>query len=350
MIIEIYNKKNTYEYRHLLNSLNLELDIYYQPEFLDIEATLHEKSYFEIFTVFDSFHKNIFIYPYIKIPILNFKNGYFDISSPYGYAGPYCNDPSFFELCEKLFLDYIKSEKTVSEFIRYHFIYNKENKFSKNITNEKNRTLVVFDLQMSWENIWKNCISQNNRNYINKFTKEGYIFEIVDNKFLLEKFIVSYYDTMQNADATQYFFFPKEYFYNLFENLNGKVMLGRIIKDDITFSSVIFFISGGFVHPYLNARNLNFPKIPSSVPLYINLAKWAKERELLLVNMGGGITASNNDSLFQFKKHLSNVLIDFHIGKRIHNIEIYNEIVLEWEKKFPEKKDKYASFLLKYRY
>lgn len=325
MKIAIFNRHSADDFKKLQADFQIDLDIYYEPEFLELEAGLIKGEY-EIFTLSSIETGKFFVYPYIKILIKNME-GYFDLVSPYGYAGPYCNDSEFFKIGETEFLVYIQKQKVVSEFVRYHFIYNENCLFTQKIENEHNRTLVVFDLSYSWESLWMNNVSQNNRNYCNKFKKEGFEFTVNTEIKELELFISMYYETMQNADATKSFFFPKEYFYELFEKLPEKIMLGRITKDHVTYASVLFFVSGGIVEPYLNGRNLNHKKLPSNVPLYINLAEWAKERGLKLLNMGGGRTHLPDDSLFLFKKRLCNQFREFYIGKRIHDNNVYQDLI-----------------------
>lgn len=329
MKIAIFNKNFVCDYKKLLSDFQLDLDIYYQPEFLELEAESIDGE-FEIFTVCNYSTREVFIYPYIKLPFQNEFTNYFDLTSPYGYAGPFCNNSSFFSIGENEFLNYIRNQNIVSEFVRYHFVYNEKQLFIQNIQNEHNRTIIIFDLRLSWEEIWKNNVSQNNRNYTNRFNREGFVLEITSTTKYLEEFISMYYQTMKNADAMKSFFFPKEYYYKLFEKLKGKIKLGRITKDNITYASVLFLFSGGFVHPYLNGRNLRYKKLPSNVPLYIKLAEWAKENGFKLLNMGGGRTNSLDDSLFLFKKRLSNQFKNFFIGKRIHNKDIYQQLVSKY--------------------
>ena len=76
-----------------------------------------------------------------------------------------------------------------------------------------------------------------------------------------------------------------------------------------------------------------------------------KFKELGVKNylLGGG----NNpgDNLFKYKRSFSlNGVLDFYIGKKIHNKEVYGLVCKAWESKYPEKKEKYKNFLLKYRY
>lgn len=328
MIIRIFNKTNSLEYKAFLDVNGITLDIYYYPEFLDIEANVVGGE-FEIFTIGNSKSREVFIYPYIKIWIRNYPE-HFDIVSPYGYAGPYSSNEYIFIQGEKEFLNYLRTQNALTEFVRYHFVYNEKMKFKININNELNRSLIVMDLRKDWDDILLNEISMNNRNYYRKLKKEGYTFEIDYTFNYLGEFTQMYNDTMKHANASHNFLFDKHYFDKLVQNLKDKIRLARITKEGITYSAVLFFISGSVSHYYLMGRNLDYPKIPATILLYIEVAKWAKENSIDLINMGGGITNSPDDPLFKFKKNYSKETKPFYIGKRIHNVNLYNQIKDDW--------------------
>lgn len=64
-------------------------------------------------------------------------------------------------------------------------------------------------------------------------------------------------------------------------------------------------------------------------------------------HFGGGVSSDMKDPLFKFKSGFSKENRKFYIGKKIHNQEIYDQIISIWEKNNPNKIDKR---LLKYRY
>lgn len=325
------------------------MDIYYYPEFLDIEAQITGGE-FEIFTLTKPQTEEVFIYPYLKICLYGKYKNHFDISSPYGYAGPYCSNATFFKEGEHEFLGYLKKQDVITEFVRYHFIYNNKMLFSYNINNELNRSLIVMDLRRDWEDIWTNEISMNNRNYTRKLQKDGYKFEIDDTFNSIEEFIQMYHATMIHANASEQFFFDHSYFIQLVSKLKDKIRLARVTKDNITYSTVLFFISGTISHYYLMGRNLDYPKIPATILLYIEVAKWAKEHGMNFINMGGGATNFSDDALFKFKKNYSKNTIPFYIGKRIHNRDVYNQLKVEWiESNGSEKFEKVKHLLQFYR-
>jgi len=343
----IFTQSNFSDYKALINKYDLDLDIYYHPEFLKLEAQ-NMGGEFEIFTSTQSGKNRVFIYPYIKVSFSGDFSSFFDLVSPYGYAGPYCNDNSFFSKGENEFIKYVQTQNVVTEFVRYHFIYNKEQKFSKNIKTELNRTLIVIDLSKTWEDIWMKEMSMNNRNYVRKMEKEGYIFEINHSSQIIEEFIKLYYQTMDYTNADKYYYFNKEYFYQLFRALKGKVKLARIIKDDITYSTVFFFIGGKILHLYLMGRNFGYPKVPATNLLYTRIAEWAKGQGVMLLNIGGGITNSENDPLFKFKKNFSKQTRLFYIGKRIHQKAIYQQIVDKFIAQYGKEKYKKVKHILQF--
>ena len=66
--------------------------------------------------------------------------------------------------------------------------------------------------------------------------------------------------------------------------------------------------------------------------LLYEVAKWGNENGYEIFHLGGGYE-SDSDSLYKFKKSFSKLEDnDFYIGKKIHNVRIYNyltEIVNE---------------------
>ena len=323
----IISNSNLGDYNELLKQFDLNLDIYYQLDFLEIDAKI-QNGLFEIFIVTKG--QFIFIYPYIKLPFnTNEFKDFYDITSPYGYCGPFCNNESFFDEAETHLTEYL-SKWCVTEFVRYHFNYNSTLKFKQKIINVHNRTIVTLDLNQSWENIWMNEFSSTNRNLIRKLEKENFIYSETTDSKDLDGFVEMYYSTMQNANADSFYYFTKDLMKSLYNDLGEKIILVKVEKDDVVFSYSLFFLSGGIATYYLSARNINFAKIPATNYLLSKTAEFLKNKNISLLNFGGGLTNSPDDYLFKFKSNFSKTKQPFFIGKRIYNDEIYEKIVKEW--------------------
>jgi lipid II:glycine glycyltransferase (peptidoglycan interpeptide bridge formation enzyme) len=324
---QIFNEYTYPNYLKLLGELELELDIYYYPSFLDIDAKI-QKGEYEIFFFIKG--KEVFIYPYIKLPFNEEKfKEYFDISSPYGYCGPFCSSELIFQEGEEAFVDYIKS-KCVTEFVRYHYIYNEKHKFTRMIQNLQNRTVVTLDTTLDWETIWSKEFSGTNRNLIRKLEREEYKFILANKKEDLLGFLEMYYSTMKNAGASNFYFFEKDLINRLYEDLGEKIFLVKVEKESIVYCYSLFFISGGIGTYYLSARNVDYPKIPGSNYLLAKAVELLQEKGAFVLNFGGGLTNETDDYLFNFKRNFSKRTKEFFIGKRIFNNNIYNQLVNDW--------------------
>jgi hypothetical protein len=325
--VRVFGKSDMEAYGAFVKYYQLSLDICYDIRYLltDAEAVNGEV---EIFTVSDP--NSVFIYPYIKLPLAGEFEKYSDITSPYGYCGPFCNNASFFDQAESSFIEYASGRHIVTEFVRYHFLYNSELKFRQNIDNVKNRIMITLDLNPDWEFIWMREMSGTNRNIVRKLEKEGFDFEISEKPDDLELFVDMYNETMKQANAGDFYYFPNSYYQKLFDQVPGKIRLARVSKNGICYASALFFDSGKIFTYYLSSRNFNYQHIPASNFMLTKAILYAKNKGCRWFNIGGGIANSSQDPLFRFKANFSKNQIDYYIGKRIHNVSVYECMIERW--------------------
>ena len=325
MIVNTYGVHNFKAYKKIFSCWLEQLDIYYDYDYLVCESKLNN-SELEIFTILKG--DDVFIYPYFK---LKFKqNSYFDIISPYGYAGPFCTNIEFLRVSENLFLNYIRDSGCITEFIRYHYKTEKNLFFSSHVDNIFNRQIVLIDLKKGFDKIWAEDFTTTNRNVIRKVEKEGYLLHISNTEEDIEEFIDMYDLTMKNVAAENYYFFEKQYFFNLFRRINNKIVLAKVVKDNITYSSALFLKSGDILTYYLSARNLNFTNVPSSNFLLSEIVKYGINNNLSILNLGGGRSVHDQDALLKFKCNFNKNTTPFYIGKRIHSQEQYEMLISKY--------------------
>uniref|UniRef100_UPI0040497790 hypothetical protein n=1 Tax=Flavobacterium sp. TaxID=239 RepID=UPI0040497790 len=323
----IFNKFNSNKYLDLINKSSLDVDTYYLPAYLNFDAKIQGGEY-EIFVLVED--NNYFIYPYIKIPLNEYKMGkYFDLASPYGYGGPISNNRDFFQRAEHYFINYI-SKFCVTEFVRYNWRY--DFKFEVNIENLQNRKIVIVNLQNGFETVWNTSFSSKNRNLVNKMIKDGFEFIISKSVSDLNLFIDMYYDTMNNVSADNFYFFDRASIIELYGELHEKVILAKVIKDDTLCGAALFFISDTGSIYFLSARDILLSKFPITNFLISKVIEKLISLNIKILNLGGGLSNNDDDSLFKFKKNFSNTCSDFWVGKRIHNKEIYNDLINLWIK------------------
>ncbi|MHC1703458.1 MAG: GNAT family N-acetyltransferase [Tenuifilaceae bacterium] len=279
---------------------------------------------------------------------------YFDIQSAYGYNGVLTNsyDNQFIEGFYNEFYNYCAKNNIIAEFTRFHPIIGNQ-EFSKNHMQVIfNRETITLNLQQDYSTIWNKEYSSKNRNMIRKAQSLDYSINIISEPTVqeVEQFVSIYYNNMKMLEAEDYYFFNSNYFFNLFSQLKGFVYLINVKdKRGLVVSSSIFFHYGDFFHYHLSGRTVN---ADNSVNNYLldEAIKFAQGLGAKNFHFGGGRSSDPNDSLLKFKSNFSKTRLPFYIGKKIHNQEIYNEVVRQWETRFPEKKEKYMNHLLKYRF
>jgi hypothetical protein len=300
----------------------------------------------------------IAMYPYLINSVnecgFDLPDKYFDIQGAYGYNGVLTSslDPKFIQTFFESFDLFCQEENIIAEFMRFHPVLKNE-LFSRDyMTVIHDRNTVLLDLNKSYAEIWDTEYSSKNRNMIRKAIRLGYLCQIetTPGKDSIDRFISIYHNSMRLAGAEPYYYFNIDYFNNMFKYLKDKIYLFNIFNHngEIICSS-IFLHYNDYFHYHLSGRNENADNSVNNF-LLDSAVKFAKDMGAKLFHLGGGRSNANDDSLLKFKKNFSKMIIPFHIGKRILNKEVYNEVVSQWGNKYPVKAEQYRNILLKYRY
>ncbi|SHK17242.1 Acetyltransferase (GNAT) domain-containing protein [Clostridium cavendishii DSM 21758] len=289
--------------------------------------------------------KNIAIYPFLirEIEGYSLDNTYYDMESAYGYGGPVVsneNDNKFLQNFERIFIQYCNDNNIIAEFIRFNPCIKNEKIFTNNIAVIKNRTTVSLNLNKTIDDIWKNDIKSKNRNMIRKAEKNGLYVEIKNDYSTFKEI---YEETMGKVSAYEYYYFKPSYYDNM-ENDKNYIMLNVKLEDKI-IASAIFMKYGEYFHYHLAGSRKEYLGFAPNNLLLWEAIKYANQNGYKLFHFGGGLTNSLEDNLFKFKSSFSNDSLEFYIGKRIHNVEIYNFLINKWE----EGHNRKASILLQYR-
>lgn len=284
------------------------------------------------------------LYPFLLNEISNYNldADFYDIETAYGYGGPIVNnnDEKFLQEFEESFLYYCKSNNIVAEFVRFHPLIHNENIFRNNLQVIQNRHTVYLDLTKGIEKIWKEDIKSKNRNMIRKAEKNELNIEI---SYDYELFKLIYKKTMEKVDADDYYYFDDKYYENIKENDN--CVLLSVKREDKVIASAMFMGYGDYFHYHLAGSLREELKYSPNNLLLWEAIKYAVKKGYKKMHFGGGLTDSLDDNLFKFKSSFSKEYTDFYIGKRIHNKQVYEHLINEWEKKNKKK----ASLLLQYK-
>lgn len=345
LLLRQTNKSLWAEY--LLRLKKSQRDVYFTPEYYSLYENYGDGEAFCF--VFEK-DGDVVLYPFLmnSITPLGYKldKEYYDIQGAYGYNGIITSTDSkdFIDSFWTAFDAWCQENDVVAEFTRFHPLLNNQILASPNMKTFYSRHTVALDL--SDDDIWMHQISSKNRNMIRKAEKEG--VQIVESDDY-ETFRKLYDGTMTDLHAEDFYFFPKNYYDEYKRTFKGNSMLCLAMYNGKAIAGSMFMFSDDYAHYHLSARDREYSRYAAN-----NLILWygiqkAKERGCKWLHFGGGTTGEDDDSLLKFKKEFSKTLCEFWIGKRVHNQEIYNQIVEQWKNKYPDSYEKNHVKLLGYR-
>ena len=297
----------------------------------------------------------IYFYPFLIRSVFseNKATGFKDIETVYGYTGPISTSRqnNFIEKADKAFCEYCRTEKIITEFIRFNPLLQNQELFEKSssMTLIALRDYVAVDLIERNEEIFLEYSGQN-RNKIRKAEKAGVEIEFDYDCKRFNDFVSIYLENMKRLDAAPMYFFSDNFFDGVKAIAKKTGVLVNAIESGDTIGSTVFLKGSFFGHYFLSsATEKGRLHAVSNLMLHHGIL-WAKESGLRSIHLGGGITGEESDPLLVFKKNFSKKTLKFYIGKRIHNENAYNEIVKQWDQKHPVEAVKYKFILQRYRF
>ncbi|MDF2877904.1 MAG: hypothetical protein K0S30_1000 [Clostridia bacterium] len=317
-------------------------DIYYTSEYYKMHQSNGDGTSKLFYFIDNNGNKGFYPFMLNKIAGYDLHADYYDIETSYGYGGPITSsqDEDFLKEFEETFMEFCRDNNIVAEFIRFHPLIQNEKIFKKNIQVIHNRSTVYIELAKGIDKIWNEDIKSKNRNVIRKAQYNGLHVEISQD---YETFKSIYNKTMDKVDASDFYYFDDRYYEDIKEN-NYCVLL-NVIREDKAIAAAIFMGYGEYFHYHLAGSLKEELKYSPNNLLLWEAIKYALNKGYKKMHFGGGLTDSLEDNLFKFKSSFSKEHADFYIGKRIHQKEVYQYLINEWERKNNRK----VNLLLQYR-
>lgn len=253
---------------------------------------------------------------------------YFDFSTPYGYGG-FILEGKVSEInIEKLrivYEEYCINNNIITEFVRFHPIINNSiyNKDIYSITDLGPTVTISLD---SKSEIWEN-LSGKNRNVIRKAMKLGVRISWGMNNDLLESFMLMYNTTMDRDNASDYYYFEKEYYESILNDLRYNSLFFYAEYEGEIISMALILFSNDKLNYHLSASNRDYQRLSATNLLLYEVACWGEANGYKTFHLGGGL-GSKKDNLYKFKKSFyKNDDTFFSIGKRVFNHKIYKFLI-----------------------
>lgn len=265
----------------------------------------------------------------INYIILDSKEEYFDLSTPYGYGGFIFDDYVDQDSLNKLNHDYIslcKNNNIICEFVRFHPILRNYELVSNMYETKYIGDTIVMDLNTE-EDIWNNITSKN-RNVIRKAIKNHVVIKHGLTMDLFLKFIELYNSTMDRDNAREYYYFEIDFYRTLYSDLNQEIDLFYAENDNNIISMAIILKRNKQLHYHLSGSDVRYKSLAANNLLIWEVAKWGCQNGYKTFHLGGGVGGNEQDTLFKFKKSFNRCSDSkFFIGKKIFNKEIYDKLL-----------------------
>lgn len=277
--------------------------------------------------------RHLFLKRQIPVPVNGIQ--YYDLTTPYGYGGPFIsealeeNKKELVEQFGKAFQIYCKQHNVVSEFIRFHPLFLNACDFTGIYDIQHRRCTTGTNLH-AYEDPVQSEFSKSTRRNIRKAINAGVTFEVTVNPINLKNFKEIYYSTMKRNNADSIYYFDDGYFSDCLRLLGKHVVLTEVNYEGQTIGMGLSFIYNKIIHTHLSGTLEEYHDFSPAYLLQYALAVWGKENGYHLIHDGGGRTSEPDDKLFLFKKQFGkNTEFDYYVGHKIWCSEVYQKLCQE---------------------
>ena len=252
------------------------------------------------------------------------ENTYFDFSTPYGYGG-FIVEGSDIEQINNEYSEYCIKNNIICEVVRYHPVLCNSYNTNKIYDVKNIGTTVTIDTS-NYNEIWNNITSKN-RNMIRKAKKNNIKIYWGRDDYLIDEFMQIYNSTMDKDNAKLYYYFERDFYKSILNDLkyNAQFFYAKLDNEIISMSIILF--ANNKVHYHLSGSKRDFQHLAPTNLLLYEVACWSCMNGYKSLHLGGGLGAKE-DSLYKFKKSFyKGDDTRFDIGKKIYNVDLYNELV-----------------------
>ena len=161
------------------------------------------------------------------------------------------------------------------------------------------------------------------RNDINRLEKELQIKQ-AETKEEIDSFIEIYWENMRRVNASEAYFFPKQYFHDFLKTIPSYLFLAYSKGKPISGS--LFTVCNGIIESHLSATKDEFLPLSPLKYVWDKIRLFGVAEKYKYMHLGGGY-GGKNDTLFEFKLQFSKCRLQFKSWKYIHNQKIYKHLI-----------------------
>lgn len=270
------------------------------------------------------------IYPFIKRKIDTKINNeiYYDIVTVYGFNGPLIlgeceNKKEIAKEFNTKFQQYCEENSIVAEYIRFSPWFKNYLDFSEIYDLRLNKQTIYMDLTVN--DVFMDEISSKRRNCIRSAIKKGVTVEFDFEGKTVEDFHKLYQNTISKNNISEYYQLSIEFLRKHFEYLRGNIFIANAIFENKIISSSIFVYQDKQLHYLYSANDYEYTYLNGNSLILSEVANWGKENGKEKFHLGG---ATVSEDLRKFKLSFTkNDGLDYYVGSKIRQENIYNELV-----------------------
>lgn len=245
-----------------------------------------------------------------------------DASSPYGYGGPLCStdDPAFVAAAWQAYLEWMRAERVVVEYIRFHPVLGNERHYGGNVV--ESRAVVCVDLEQ--EDIAAGYAVRQ-RQALKKATVAGLVYDEADLDSMIPEFAAFYRAGMSDIGADPFYLFADGYFEAL--AASGLARIGSCRAPDGQLLAAALFLDGHGMREYHLAATCAAGRQASASTFVLHHgAQAARARGLRRLYLGGGSDARPDNPLLFFKSAFSPLRLAYRTGWTVFDASRYDDL------------------------
>jgi CelD/BcsL family acetyltransferase involved in cellulose biosynthesis len=266
------------------------------------------------------------LYPFLQRPLpddLGIEGS--DLTSPYGYGGPYAWGSAVESLAEELwprFDEWTRAERVVSEIVRLAVGAVDQLPYpGERIERQHN---VIVPVATPPDELWTQFAHKVRKN-VNKARNAGVHVDVDDTGTRLADFVRIYAATMARREAADVYRFPHTFFEQLTHTLPGQCCYFHAIHEDRVISTEVALVSAQRIYSFLGGTDESAFDLRPNDLLKFEMIRWAHANGKTEFVLGGGYRP--DDGIYRYKQSFApSGSVPFYTGQRIFDAARYERL------------------------
>jgi serine/alanine adding enzyme len=253
--------------------------------------------------------------------------GYADVGTPMGYGGPFAAgaDPpaaAFFDAYDR----WCRSNRVVATFARFHPVLANQRLAEGHWHLERIGHSVGWRLEGRDPDELLAGMDSHHRRVVRKARAAGVVIAAEIGSEELNGFVTLYRQTMRRRNASDFYYFPDEYWLQLADELADELVRFDAYSDGELAACILCLASPPLLHYHLGASSERGQSLGANHVLFYETAAWAAERGFTHFHLGGGV-GGFEDSLYEFKRRFDpGGSLPAVLGKAVHDQDAYRAL------------------------